>query len=217
VTERRSLLKRTIGGIYSAAADRIYEPVVVRFGFPLLGGNVNALALEQGKKAVATAAGEPILDMPVGTAYFTVRVAQQHGGLVVGSDIAEGMVRASRRAAGQAGVTNLEGVIADAHNLPFREGAFKAILCTNGLQVIPDLDRSLAELARVLSPEGTLYTSIIAVPLSRALPERTADHLPTMFKSRREVTRAFARAGLQVLSIASNRFALLLEAARRAR
>jgi len=155
--------------------------------------------------------------MPVGTAYFAVQVARRHEGLVVGADIAEGMVRATRRAATEAGVTNLAAVRADAHALPFADGSFGAILCTNGLQVIPGLDASLAELARVLAPDGTMYTSIIAVPLGRALPPRAAEHLPTLFKSRREVTRAFARAGLEVHSIASNRFALLLEAARRAR
>jgi ubiquinone/menaquinone biosynthesis C-methylase UbiE len=213
---RPSLLKRAIGGIYSAAADRIYEPVVVRFGFPLLGGDVNELAAQQGRRAVRKAAGRPILDMPVGTAYFTVQAARSHDGLVVGSDIAEGMVRATKRAAREHRTTNLVGVRADAHALPFADGAFGAILCTNGLQVIPDLDASLSELARVLSPEGTLYASIIAVPLSRALPERAAERLPTLFKSRREVSRAFARAGLEVLSMASNRFALLLEAARTA-
>jgi SAM-dependent methyltransferase len=213
---RRGALKRAIGGIYSAAADRIYEPVVVRFGFPLLGGNVNELAAEQGMRAVDVARGRPILDMPVGTAYFTVPVARKHEGLVVGSDIAEGMVRASRRAAIEQQTDNLVGVRADAHALPFADGAFGAILCTNGLQVIPDLDASLRELARVLSPTGTLFTSIICVPLSRALPPRAADRLPALLKSRRELTRAFARAGLEVHSIASNRFALLLEASRRA-
>jgi SAM-dependent methyltransferase len=210
-------LKKAIGGIYSAAADRLYEPVVVRFGFPLLGGDVNALAEAQGRRAVAAAAGRPILDMPVGTAYFTVRAARLHDGLVVGTDIAEGMVRATKRAAMEAGTTNLAAVRADAHALPFSDGAFGAILCTNGLQVIPNLDASLAELARVLAPDGTMYTSIIAVPLGRALPPRAAEHLPTLLKSRREMTGAFARAGLEVRSIASNRFALLMEAARRVR
>ena len=214
MTQRRSFLKRAIGSIYSAAADRLYEPLVVRFGFPLLGGDVNALALEQGRRAVEKAGELPILDMPVGTAYFTVHVARLHDDLVVGADIAEGMVRAARRAALGAGTQNLEAVRADAHALPFEDSSFGAILCTNGLQVIPDLDASLAELARVLSPEGVLYTSIIAVPLGRALPQGAADHLPTLLKSRREIIVAFERAGLRIRSIDSNRFALLLEAAR---
>ena len=216
MSPRRNALKKAIGGIYSAAADRIYEPVVVKFGFPLLGGDVNALALAQGKKAARTADGGPILDMPVGTAYFTVQMAKLYEGVVVGADIAEGMVRTARRAALGAGVENLVCVQADAHALPFADGGFGAILCTNGLQVIPDLDASLAELARVLAPEGTMYTSIIAVPLSRALPREAAGKMPTMLKSRREITEAFSRAGLDVVSVDSNRFALLLEARRAA-
>ena len=207
-----SFPKRVIGGIYSAAADRLYEPVVVRRMFPLLGGDLNERVVEQGRRAVEVAHGRPILDMPIGTAFFTVQVAHGHDGIVVGADIAEGMVRAARQKALLTRNDNVVTVQADAHHLPFEDGSFGAILCTNGLQVIPGLHRTLLELARVLHETGRLFVSVVTLPLGRGLPRRGAARLPTVLKSRREIEAAFERASLRVRAVAHHRLALLLEA-----
>ncbi|HEX2051270.1 MAG TPA: hypothetical protein VHJ34_11665, partial [Actinomycetota bacterium] len=62
MTERRRAT-RAVARIYSAAADRLYEPIVVRGAFPLFGGDLNAHVAEHGRRAVAAARGAPILDM----------------------------------------------------------------------------------------------------------------------------------------------------------
>ena len=209
---RRDVVKRAIGRIYSKAADTLYEPVVVKGTFPLLGGDLNDLVLEQGRRAVSAAGGRPLLDMPVGTAYFTLAAARRHEGIVVGADLAEGMVRKAAQAAHAAGLSNIVPVQADAHRLPFSTGSFGSVLCTNGLQVIPGLHESVAELVRVLAPGGRLYVSVVTLPVARALPPEAADRLPTMLKSRREISAALTDAGVEVTSVTKNRLALLFEA-----
>ena len=198
--------------MYSRAADTLYEPIVVRGTFPLLGGDLNDLVLEQGRRAVATAGGRPVLDMPIGTAYFTLAAARRHEGLVVGADIAEGMVQKALRSARAADLANLVTVQADAHRLPFGTGSFGAILCTNGLQVIPGLRESVSELVRVLVPGGRLYVSVVTLPVGRALPASAAEHLPTMLMSQREITTVLADYGVNVTAVTKNRLALLIEA-----
>jgi SAM-dependent methyltransferase len=208
----REVIKRGIGTLYSWSAERIYEPLIVQRAFPLLGGDLNDLALEQGRRAVERAGSRPILDMPVGTAFFTVTAAAEHDGLVVGADIAAGMVRRAKRAGAEAGVPNLVAVQADAHRLPFADNSFGAILCTNGLQVIPGLDMAVGELARVLAPGASIHTSVITMPLAAALPSGAARRLPTALKSRRELVAALSDAGLTLRSVRSQRFATLIEA-----
>jgi len=208
----REVIKRGIGNLYSWSAERVYEPLVVQRAFPLLGGDLNKLALDQGRRAVERAGSRPILDMPVGTAFFTTAVANAHDELVVGADIAAGMVRRAKRAAVEAGVENLAPVQADAHRLPFSGNSFGAILCTNGLQVIPELERAVGELARVLAPGGSLYTSVITMPVAAALPAGAGRKLPTVLKSRRELVEALTNAGLTLRSVRSQRFATLIEA-----
>ena len=206
--------QRAISAFYSWAADKIYEPVIVKRAFPLLGGDLGSVVEAQGRAAVAGAGGHPILDLPVGTAYFTLAMARRHEGLVLGADIAWGMVRAARRAGLQADLDNLQAVQCDIHRLPFPDGAFGAVLCTNGLQVIPGLQESLHELARVLAPGASLYLSVIILPVTALLPRSAAARAPTVLKSRGDLLEALAEAGLTVTSIAAQRLAVLIEARR---
>ena len=203
--------KRVIGGIYSFAADKLYEPLVVHGAFRLFGGALNEFVVEQGKRAVSGARGGPILDLPVGTGYFTVEMARRHDGIVVGVDIAEGMVReASERGAAEA--PNLVAVQADAHHLPFGDAAFRAVLCTNGLQVMPGLVPSIAEMARVLAPGGRFYVSVIGAPLGAAFRTETREHLPTLVRPSKDVVATIEAAGLHVTRHERVRLATLIEA-----
>ncbi|MDP9066924.1 MAG: class I SAM-dependent methyltransferase [Actinomycetota bacterium] len=200
------LPKKLIGSIYSWAADTVYEPLVVNGAFRIFGGRLNDLVRAQGSAAAGSAAGRPILDLPVGTAAFTLPVAAASAGIVVGADIAEGMVRHAKVAAAEHGATNLVVVQADAHRLPFRTGAFGSVLCTNGLQVMPGRAATLAELRRVLSDDGTLYVSLLNMPLL------SAPTAPTLFMSRPELKRSLEAAGFRVTRLERERLATLLEA-----
>jgi ubiquinone/menaquinone biosynthesis C-methylase UbiE len=208
VSTRR--LTRAVERYFSFAAERFYDRVTVNRVFPLLGGNLNELVLRQQADAVAAARGGPILDMPVGTAYFTVEMARAHSGFVVGADIAEGMVIKAKEAVERAGVDNLEIVRADAHHLPFEDHAFTAIMCSNGLPVIPGLRPTLAELRRVLAPGGTLFVSAISLPVGAVLPVP----LPTGFMSSRQLVSAIERAGFGPVHRSRSRLATLIVAGR---
>jgi SAM-dependent methyltransferase len=63
-----------------------------------------------------------------------------------------------------AGARTVEG---DALDLPFGDGEFDRVVAAEVLEHIPDDERAIAELARVLRPGGTL-----AVTVPRWLPER---------------------------------------------
>jgi SAM-dependent methyltransferase len=207
-------LRRAIGRAYSLVADNLYEPVVVKGAFRLFGGDLNALVLEQGRKAVRAADGHPVLDLPVGTGYFTLAMGRASTGLVVGADLAWGMVRHAAREARVARVDNPVAMQADAHNLPFRDGAFAAVVCSNGLQVMPGLKQNIAELARVLTHGGMLFVSVVSVPVSAVLPDAAGNHLPVLLRSGRDIAAAIGDGDLRVTKIDRSRFAWLIEARR---
>lgn len=207
--DRTERAKRRVGALYSWAADRVYDRLVVNGAFKILGGNLNDLVREQGRRALETAAGRPILDMPVGTAYFATEVARGYDGTVVGVDIAAGMVREARRVA-RAANARLEVLQGDAHALPFRDGTFGAILCSNGLQVIPGLKPSVRELVRVLTQGGVLFVSVITLPAP--LPAGARAHLPTMMRPGADVADALSDVGLHARITRRERLATLIEA-----
>lgn len=74
---------------------------------------------------------------------------------VTGVDLSEGMLDGARRRA-----TTLDHPAslrqADAHDLPFTDGFFDTVVCTLGLCAIPDPDKAIDEMIRVLRPGGTL-------------------------------------------------------------
>ena len=73
---------------------------------------------------------------------------------VVGLDLSPEMIR---QAVGLAdGTPNLRFEVADAERLPFDDGSFTAVLCSNSLHHHPDPSRSLGEMVRVLGAGGRL-------------------------------------------------------------
>jgi 2-polyprenyl-3-methyl-5-hydroxy-6-metoxy-1,4-benzoquinol methylase len=77
---------------------------------------------------------------------------------VVGIDIADSILRTAAAAAGAAGV-DVELVRANLEALPFPDGHFDVVLCTQAIEHVLDVPRALLELRRVLQPGGTLVIS----------------------------------------------------------
>ncbi|MCA1707652.1 MAG: methyltransferase domain-containing protein, partial [Actinobacteria bacterium] len=142
--------------------------------------------------------------------YYTLPTAREHKGVVVGVDFAWGMVVRSAETAKEERVYNLDVVQADVHHLPFPDDAFGAILCTNGLQVIPGLRPALGELARVLRPGRTLFISVISLPASGVLPHRA--NRATWLRSGTDIASEVETSGLRVTTMKRARFATLIQA-----
>ena len=206
------LAQSAIRLIYSATAGNLYDRVIVRGAFPLFGGHMPELVIEQGRAAAAEAGEMPILDMPVGTAAFAAPTALLHRGLVAGVDIAGGMVTQAKQAAEDHGAANLSVVQADAHHLPFGDGSFGAVVTSNGLQVIPDAESALAELVRVLAPGKKLFLSVVTMPVGAVLPRASSGRLPVVLSSSAGIVDVLINSGLSVASVKRERLALLVEA-----
>lgn len=210
-----SLWKRIFGGVYSAIASNLYEPLIVNFGFKVLGKRLAEAIHVQSMLAAEAAGTRPVLDVPVGTAAFTIGLARIHEGPTLGADIAWGMVRESRRRAAAAGV-EMPVLQADADALPFPDEIFGAVLCSNGLQVMPALDPPLRELHRVVRRGGPVFATVPMIPLGTFLPERMAARLPVFFSSKAVLRAAFEHAGFEVTKLRRSRLVYLVEAVRSA-
>jgi SAM-dependent methyltransferase len=209
---KRTRATRLIARVYSFAAGTVYEPLVVNGSFRLLGGRLNESIVEQGRMAAGFAGVMPLLDVPVGTAYFTSRTARRHRGIVVGADVARGMVASAARLARREALDNLLVVQGDIHSLPFKDDSFGAVMCSNGLQVMPNHRRAVTELARVLAPGKRVFVSVLTLPLAVCLPGSWSAHVPAVLGSAGVFVDALTAAGLTVVSVRRSRLALLFEA-----
>jgi demethylmenaquinone methyltransferase / 2-methoxy-6-polyprenyl-1,4-benzoquinol methylase len=91
------------------------------------------------------------LDLCAGTLDVGAALVRRSGfaGRVIGADFAEPMLRAGR---GKAPAAQLAPVVADALQLPVRDGAVQGAIVAFGIRNVADLDACLREVRRVLEP-----------------------------------------------------------------
>ena len=78
------------------------------------------------------------------------------GGTLEVFDIQQEMLDHTTGRATEAGITNVVPTLGDAAALPYEDGSVDAVVLTTVLGEIPEGDRALTEIARVLRPDGRL-------------------------------------------------------------
>lgn len=110
--------------------------------------------------------GSRILDMGCGSGRHTAALYEQSASHVVGADLQLGTLIEARRR-----MRFHEQVYPDRNGrwsltanditcLPFKEGSFDMVLCSEVLEHIPDHRQAIRELLRVLKPNGPLVVSV---------------------------------------------------------
>lgn len=72
---------------------------------------------------------------------------------MIATDYSDGMIAQAKKGDCPA---NLAFEVADAMNLPYPDDSFDAVLIANALHIVPDPEKALREISRVLRPEGIL-------------------------------------------------------------
>ena len=71
----------------------------------------------------------------------------------IATDYSDGMIAEAKKGANP---ENLSFETADAMSLPYSDDSFDAVLIANALHIVPDPERALSEIDRVLRPDGLL-------------------------------------------------------------
>jgi demethylmenaquinone methyltransferase/2-methoxy-6-polyprenyl-1,4-benzoquinol methylase len=108
-----------------------------------------------------------ILDVATGTGDFAIQALKLNPERVIGVDISEGMLDVGRKKLKERGYDNIiELKSGDSENLPFEENKFDAVIVAFGVRNFENLEKGLAEILRVLRPNGRAVVLEFSKPTS---------------------------------------------------
>jgi demethylmenaquinone methyltransferase/2-methoxy-6-polyprenyl-1,4-benzoquinol methylase len=115
----------------------------------------------------AAAADRVVLDVAAGTAGVSLQIAERTGAKVIGVDLTEQMLRQGAQNVAAAGASGRVSLInGRAEQLPLPDASVDALTFTYLLRYVSDPQATLAELARVVRPGGTVASLEFLVPPS---------------------------------------------------
>ncbi|GGW72635.1 demethylmenaquinone methyltransferase/2-methoxy-6-polyprenyl-1,4-benzoquinol methylase [Winogradskyella epiphytica] len=113
-----------------------------------------------------------ILDIATGTGDLAISLAETKAEEIIGLDISDGMLEVGRQKIKAKNLDHIISmVIGDSEELPFEDHTFDAITVAFGVRNFEHLEKGLAEILRVLKPNGIfviLETSVPTNPIYKA-------------------------------------------------
>jgi ubiquinone/menaquinone biosynthesis C-methylase UbiE len=147
------------------------------------------------------AASDAVLDYATGAGMAGFAVAPDVA-TVEAADELPGSLEEGERLAAELGLVNVAFTLVDLYALPYRDGAFDLVVCRNAFHLLPEPMAALAELQRVLAPEGRVVVLDLVVddatdrPLNELARLREPAH--RRHYRREELQDIVARAGFAV-------------------
>jgi demethylmenaquinone methyltransferase/2-methoxy-6-polyprenyl-1,4-benzoquinol methylase len=120
------------------------------------------------KKVVALVAAtnpDSILDIATGTGDLAILMATTSAKKIIGLDLSVGMLDVGKKKIESKNLdSKIEMVVGDSENIPYANDYFDAITVSFGIRNFETLEKGLAEIYRVLKPNGILVILETSVP-----------------------------------------------------
>jgi ubiquinone/menaquinone biosynthesis C-methylase UbiE len=114
--------------------------------------------------------GDRLLDVGCGNGAAAIHLARTYELDTTGIDTDPDQIHAAAEAAN--GLADIGFTVGDATTLPFQDREFDRVYCNKTTNHIPDWQRAIGEMARVLKPGCHIVYSDFVAPLGHRLPTR---------------------------------------------
>jgi len=134
--------------------------------------------------------GQSVLELGCGSAgMWQGRAEALQGVKLLLSDFSQGMLDAARE--NTHGLPGVAYQVIDAQDIPHPGASFDAVIANHMLYHVPDIDKALGEIARVLKPGGTFFATTLGAENMRELHELLRRFYPESGHLRDAFTAAF--------------------------
>ncbi len=107
-----------------------------------------------------------ILDIATGTGDLAILMTKTKAEKIIGLDISDGMLEVGRHKIKAQNLSNrIEMVLGDSEKMPYQDNTFDAITVAFGVRNFENLEIGLAEILRVLKPNGIFVILETSVPV----------------------------------------------------
>lgn len=132
----------------------------------LLSLNIDKVWRKKTAKTVAQKRPTTILDLATGTADLAIVLAKHNpNAQIIGTDISEKMLDIGNKKVKKHGLENqIKLCLGNAAALPFDDNCFDAVTVAFGVRNFEDTGKGLAEIQRVLKPNGQAYILEFSMP-----------------------------------------------------
>lgn len=179
------------------ARDLNVEDLMINEAFEAPTAFENRFILEK----MGALGGKKVLDLGCGAGEASVYLAGR-GADVCALDVSEGMLDLCRKIASKFNVSDRVHVYSGfAEELPFPDDTFDFVYCNGVLHHVASIDRSLAEIKRVLKKDGRAFfieplchNPLIKVYRRLAAGVRTEDETPLSLETVGSICKSFSKA-----------------------
>jgi demethylmenaquinone methyltransferase/2-methoxy-6-polyprenyl-1,4-benzoquinol methylase len=117
-------------------------------------------------KLVSDKNPKTVLDIATGTGDLAILMANTNAEKIIGLDISAGMLEVGKTKIKAKNLSDkIEMILADSENMPFEDHTFDAITVAFGVRNFENLEKGLAEILRVLKPNGIFVILETSVPV----------------------------------------------------
>ncbi|MCF8319613.1 MAG: bifunctional demethylmenaquinone methyltransferase/2-methoxy-6-polyprenyl-1,4-benzoquinol methylase UbiE [Flavobacterium sp.] len=117
-------------------------------------------------KLVSDKNPKTVLDIATGTGDLAILMTNTSAEKIIGLDISAGMLEVGRNKIKAKNLSDkIEMILADSENMPFEDNTFDAITVAFGVRNFENLEKGLAEILRVLKPNGIFVILETSVPV----------------------------------------------------
>ena len=116
-------------------------------------------------KIVSDKKPKTVLDIATGTGDLAILMANTSAQEIIGLDISAGMLEVGKKKIAEKKLDNkIKMVLGDSENIPYPDNYFDAITVAFGVRNFETLEKGLAEILRVLKPNGVFVILETSVP-----------------------------------------------------
>ncbi len=110
--------------------------------------------------------GSRVLDIAAGDGDQSIQAARRVGpnGYVLATDISSNMLEFAAESARKAGLTQMETRVMDAECLELDDASFDSVISRFALMLLPNVEKAVAEIHRVLKPGGRIAAIVFSTP-----------------------------------------------------